>query len=294
MATQIFLSSPDFSTDATFRAMYKPLSDALQALFVKVTQVGEINWLTVTKPVTNGASAGFEVYRFNDSLQSTVPIYFKIEYGVFTGGVTRPSIWMTVGKGADGNGNITNELLPRSAVQGGNYIWTATPKNCYLGSGDGSCLVLSMWPSDTASQTNAGQSLIIERSRDNNGNATGSALMRSYATSSSTYHTVEVIDYVAMTKVTTNFGCIPIPYPTSSGVSLSNGVNTPVFTGTCLSTQRVAWVPTALLGTSRTDFGIAVVATAIYNGVDYLALGAASSYSDMANQQYSSILIRWD
>jgi len=293
MSKQIFSSTPDLSTDAAFRAWGSALSNALQALFVKVTQAGEINWSTVSKPATSGASAGFEVYRFNDSLQATVPVFFKIEYGAFAGGTIRPCLWMTVGKAADGSGTITSELFSRSTIAGGNYIWTATTKNSYVGSGDGSCLVLSMWPSDTGSQSGAGQVLALERSRDDNGNPTAVGLFWSRSTDGN-YHTVETIDYTAMTKSTTSFGCIPIPYPTASGVSLSNGVNTPVFTGSCLTVQREAWVPTALLGVARADFGVGVVATAIYSSVDYLALGAAASYSDMAKQQYSSVLIRWD
>jgi len=293
MAKQIFSSTPDLSTDAAFRAWGSALSTALQALFTKVTQTGEVNWSTVSKPATSGASAGFEVYRFNDSMQATAPVFFKVEYGAFAGGTIRPCMWMTVGKGADGSGNITGVLFARSVIAGGNYVWTAIPQNSYIGSGDGSCLVMSVWPSDSASQSGAGQAFALERSRDDNGNPTGAGLFWSRSTDGN-YHTVETIDYTAMTKSTASFGCIPIPYPTASGVGLSNGINTPVFTGSCLTTQREAWVPTALLGAARADFGIAVVATAIYNGIDYLALGAAASYGDMAKQQYSSVMIRWD
>lgn len=293
MSKQIFSSTPDLSSDAAFRAWGSALSGALQVLFVKVTQAGEINWTTVSKPATSGASAGFEVYRLNDSLQATVPIFFKIEYGAYAGGTIRPCMWMTVGKGADGSGTITSELFSRSVIAGGNNIWTASAKDSYLGNGDGSCLVLSMWPSDTGSQAGAGQVLVLERSRDDNGNPTGVGVFWS-RTVDGNYHAVEVIDYTTMTKSSTPFSCIPIPYQTSSGVGLSNGVNTPVFTGSCLTVQREAWVPTTLLGVARADFGVGVVATAIYSSVDYLALGAAASYSDMAKQQYSSVLIRWD
>lgn len=293
MAKQAFSSSPDLSTDAGFRAWGLALSTALKALFVKVTQTGEINWATVSKPATNGASAGFEVYRFNDSLQSTVPIFFKVEYGAYAATTTRPSIWMTVGKGADGSGNITSELFARSVIAGGNNSWTATPKNSYLGSGDGSLLVLSMWPSDTASQAGAGQVFALERSRDDSGNPTGAGLFWSRSTAGS-LHTVEAIDYVAMTKNTMSFGCIPIPYACANGVSLSNGANTPIFTGMVMTPSRVSWVPTAIVGCARAEFGVAVVATALVSGIDYLSMGAASSYSDMAGQQYASSLIRWD
>lgn len=293
MAKQTFSSSPDLSTDAAFRAWGLALSTALQSLFAKVTQTGEINWATVSKPATNGASAGFEVYRFNDSLQSTVPIFFKIEYGAYAGGTIRPSIWMTVGKGADGSGNITSELFARSVIVGGNNIWTATPKNSYAGSGDGSLMVLSMWPSDTGSQDGAGQVFALERSRDDSGNPTGAGLFWSRSTAGA-FTSIEAIDYVAMTKNSMSFGCIPIPYACADGVSLSNGDTVPVFTGSVMTPGRVAWVPTAIIGVARAEAGVGVPLTEAYSGIDYLALGPASSYADMAKQQYASSAIRWD
>lgn len=293
MAKQIVSCTPVQTTDAEFRAWGSAISTGLQALFTKVTQTGEINWSTVTKPTTTDDSRGFEVYRLNDSLHATAPIYFKVEYGAGSAS-TRAVMWFTVGKGADGSGTITGTLLARTLVLASNGNATATPKNCYIGNGDGSCLVMSLWPSDTAYQS-FGSVLAIERSRDGNGNATAAAVMWQYAGSTGNANqNYAATDYTALTTVSMSFGCVPIPYQTASGVSLSNGVNTPVFTGSCLTTQREAWVPTALLGAARADFGVGVVATAIYSGIDYLALGAAASYSDMAKQQYSSILIRWD
>lgn len=293
MAKQIFSSTPDLSTDAAFRGWGSAISTALQALFVKVTQTGEINWATVSKPATNGAAAGFEVYRFNDSLQASAPIFFKIEYGAYTGGTIRPALWMTVGKAADGSGTITGTLFSRNIIAGGNNIWTATPKNSYLGNGDGSVLVLSLWPSDTGSQAGPGQVYALERSRDDNGNPTGAGVMCSRNTSG-TQQSTDAADYTAATVSSVDFGFIPVPYTCTNGVSLSNGVNTPIFTGMVMTPGRAAWVPTAVVGCARAEFGVAVVATSLVNGIDYLSMGAASSYADMAKQQYASSMIRWD
>lgn len=294
MAKQIVSCIPAQSTDAEFRTWGSAISAALQSLLVKVTQTGEVNWSTVTKPSAGNTSQGFEVYRFADSLQSTAPVFIKIEYGS-SGTAIRPGLWLTVGKGQDGAGNLTGVLLARTQAIA---PWTnpsLTMKNCYIGTGDGSCLVMSMWPSDTAFQTTASGSVaVIERSRDQDGNATGVAVMCQYSGNIGGQVTYMASDYVAATSVSMTFGCIPIPYPTASGISLSNGVNTPVFTGSCLTTGRQSWVPTSMIGASQADFGIGVVATAIYNGVDYLALGAAAQYVDAAKQQYSSALIRWD
>lgn len=293
MAKQTVLCTPDNSTDAAFRGWGSAISTALQALFVKVTQAGEIDWGTVTKPTTATDSMGFEVYRFNDSLQGTAPIYFKFEYGSGPGSASRFGVWITVGKGADGSGTITGTLLARVQAILSSSTLTASAKNCYIGNGDGSCLVMSLWPSD-AGMTNS--MLVLERSRDDNGNPTAAAVMWQYsgAANSIGYQFYGCIDYTAMTAVSLPFGCINIQYPLTANVSLSNGENTPVFVASCLTTQRVAWVPTSLMGVAQADFGAGVVATALNNGIDYLALGSACPYADIAKQQYASAMIRWD
>ena len=293
MAKQIVLVTPDTDTsDATFRATFSPISTALQALFVKVTQAGEIDWGTVTKPSSGNSAAGFEVYRFNDAMQATAPIFFKIEYGSGAA-IQFPAIWLTVGKGADGAGNITSVLLPRALAIVPGYGPTLTAKNCYVGNGDGSCLVMSLFPSDAAFQASSGSVLILERSRDSNGNATGDGIHRQYSANVSS-NTTDAVDYVTGNKNTTEAGCVPIPYTCASGVSLSNGVNTPIFTGMVMTPARASWVPTAIVGCAQAEFGVGVVASALVNGIDYLALGAASAYADMTSQQYSASLLRWD
>lgn len=293
MAKQIFSSSPNYADDATFRASGQAISNALAALFVRVPQAGDINWTTVVRP--SNAVAGSEIYRFNDSLQSTAPLFFKIEYAT-TGGQTRPMFYITVGKGADGAGNITSVLLARTAILSSAGGTTNTPVNSYIGSGDGSCFVMSLWPSDPAfSGGLSGSIFVLERSRDDSGNATAAAVFWYVNTGySGAGVKTEAVDYVATTKNTTTYGCIPIPMTCSAGVSLSNGVTTPVFTGTVITPGRTAWVPTSIIGCARAEFGIGTVVSSLYNNIDYVALGAASLYSDMALQQYSAALIRWD
>lgn len=295
MAKQIVLVTPDTSTSgATFRATFSPISTALQALFVKVPQAGEINLATVSKPGSANTSAGFEVYRLNDAMQATAPIFFKIEYGVGSL-LTRPALWITVGKGADGSGNITGTLLARVLICQSWGVVSATPKNCYLGNGDGSCLVIALFPSDDASFTGSGGCFYaMERSRDAGGIATGAGIHQQYPGFSESYHTSNTVDYVAATKNTTSYGAVPIPYSLSSDITLSNGVNTPVFTGMVITPSRESWVPTAIIGCAMAEFGVGVVVTSLVNGIDYLAMGAASAYSDMAIQPYSASLLRWD
>jgi len=74
---------PAFSnTDAEFRTWGSGIAAALQACgLVKTSDTGQIDWATVTRPGASHTAAGYEIYRFNDSLQATKPVLIKVEYG---------------------------------------------------------------------------------------------------------------------------------------------------------------------------------------------------------------------
>lgn len=126
MTTQTWVSAIAHSNDADFRAWGSELSAKFVAAgLVKHTDTGQINWSTVTRPAANTAG-GFEIWRFDDSLQGTAPIYLKIEYGT---GVSAayPQIWLTVGTGTNGSGTLNGTVSDRNtvafsgAVSAGNY-----------------------------------------------------------------------------------------------------------------------------------------------------------------------------
>ena len=104
-------STSTIADDAGFRAWGSALSAAFQALGLTLRgDAGTINWATVTKPSLTSAVAGFEVYAFADALQATAPIVVKVEYG--TGNTaTSKSLWITVGTGTDGAGNVAPMAL---------------------------------------------------------------------------------------------------------------------------------------------------------------------------------------
>lgn len=291
MAKSTVLIAPDYTSDATFRACVSGISTALQALFTKVTQTGEINTATVTKPAAANTAQGFEVYRLNDALHATAPVFFKIEYGSSSTAAT-PTIWLTVGKGADGSGNITSVILARQQVV---YLNSGSTNgyNCYFGNGDGSCLIMSLFPTSPGVGA-PGSYVAVERSRDSNGNPTAVGVFWQYSGWSNSSDYCEAVDYNTAQKNTLTCGCINIPFNLDTNVSLSNGVSSPVFTGFVVTPERNSWVPTSILGACQVDFGIGTVAASLINAVDYLAIGAASQFSDVAKQQYASVLLRWD
>lgn len=115
MTTQTWTSPVQHTTDAEFRAWGSELSDKLAAAgLIKHTDTGQIFWATVARPAVNTA-AGFEIWRFDDALQATAPIYLKIEYGTFSS-ATVPNIWLTVGTGTNGAGTLTGTVSDRNTV----------------------------------------------------------------------------------------------------------------------------------------------------------------------------------
>lgn len=100
------------SDDATFRTWGKFFADSLQAGgWTKVTDAGQIDWATITRPAGTGA-AGYEVRQSTDGAGAT--IYMKIEYGA--GGntsTTNPMLWLTLGTGQNGSGTLTGTVSTR-------------------------------------------------------------------------------------------------------------------------------------------------------------------------------------
>ena len=110
MTTQAWSSSSDHQNDAGFRAWGSDFAAKLLAVgMVQTADTGQINWTTVTRPGTN-TDGGYEIWKFNDALQSTAPIFIRFNYG--TGGVaTRPRIQMIVGTSSNGSGTIGGTAL---------------------------------------------------------------------------------------------------------------------------------------------------------------------------------------
>ncbi len=107
-----------FSTDAKFRTWGLAISSALTASgLTQTADTGQINWTTVLRPTAAITKAGYEVWRFNDSLQATRPIFLKIEYGSNNhASGQNPGLWLTVGTATDGAGTVSGMGLPVVAL----------------------------------------------------------------------------------------------------------------------------------------------------------------------------------
>ncbi len=198
-----------FTTDAKFRTWGLAASTALQACgLVKTADTGQIDWATVTKPAVVTTQAGYEIYRFADALQSTVPVFIRIGYGTGVN-ASSPCTWLTVGTGTNGSGTITGPLATGGAVQA-TAISTAS-----------SATAMSMWFTHTANghlymnfgftqatnnQANAGIWVVARTVNPSTGAATGAGLgvwAINRNNSAGSYHNQWGVDFNTATAFTT-------------------------------------------------------------------------------------------
>jgi hypothetical protein len=141
MATHSTTAAFDHSSDAGFQVWMQAFHDCFEfsGQILQVTSdTGQYNpsdIATATRPSTN-TPWGYRIYAFNDTAQTTAPIFIKIEYG--TGGSSsQAAFWWTVGTGSDGAGNITGVTVTRIQVNMDAYNSTTTAYPYLASSGDG-------------------------------------------------------------------------------------------------------------------------------------------------------------
>lgn len=122
MTTLTWSTPADHADDATFRAWGSELNTKLAAAgLVQTADTGQIDWTSVARP-SGGSDAGYEIWRFSDSLQGTKPIFIRINYGTYFS-ATVPRMQVMVGTGTNGSGTLTG---PRTGAGSTFYQITGT------------------------------------------------------------------------------------------------------------------------------------------------------------------------
>ena len=285
MANSIFSATMSNQTTATFRAWGSTVATQIAAMLTRVPQTGDIDWATVATPGTSGIFAGSEVYRFNDALQSTAPLFLKFEYGTGASSVSS-GLRLTVGKSADGAGNIGGVLLAATTVvsHGGALV----SSNCYT-SGVGSWFALSLAPVDAF----GGGWLYIERSVNCGGTPIGDAILIGWQASASNAQSHRFIDYTGGAAESVTGGIIAMPLSLTTDRSIANGTTTPVFPAACVSPAGLYWRPRVILGTARQNAGLGEIINSLLDGNTYLSLGVGSQRADQRGGAFATSMIRW-
>lgn len=158
------------TSDATFRTWASGIAAAIQALgFTKTGDTGQINLATATWPAGVGTYAGYEVYAFTDSLQGTLPIYFKIEYGV--GAATSVGgLRITVATQTNGAGTLSGQSTGAISFTNLASLAAANVRQVYAAGAASSGRIGVVTTDFTALSRSIG--FFIERTLDVNGNPT--------------------------------------------------------------------------------------------------------------------------
>ena len=137
---------PRSNSNAEFQAWGKQISDAIANCgFIKQSDANvgtQIDWATVAKPSATFQYRGYEIYAFDDAMQATTPIFFKIEYGSGTA-ITNPALLLTVGSGANGSGNVTGNTsgVPGVGAWATSTSGAANIISYYSGSNNRFCMI---------------------------------------------------------------------------------------------------------------------------------------------------------
>lgn len=214
------------NSNTLIKAWGSAINAGLSAVgLVQTTDTGQINWSTTTvTATTTNQTLGYEVWRFNDSLQSTAPVFIRLAYGTTPNGATYCALTMSVGTGVDGAGNLTGLI---STIRGGNADTAiGNPTNAFRDMNYGqpcwffsdlSSFCMALTPGINTNP-NANPSIylwMVERTRnaDNSPNADGIVFVCHIASrvDSQYYTRYNYISRVASSVYGSNF-YMPIPY----------------------------------------------------------------------------------
>jgi len=292
MTTTIFSAAPFNTGDTYFRAWGSGFSAGLAAIgFVKTADTGQIDWGTVIAPVSNGQQKGYEVWRFNDSLQASTPLFFRVGYGAAPSHVPSPGIYFTIGKGSDGAGNITGVL---NAMQASYVSVTtainATVSNWFMSSGDGSMLTFAPALAAIDAVSTAKWWFSLDRSRDVSGAPTNKGIWsaHNYAAQVSGMG----VNYASAAFNETYSVPVVLPGRTSVPDSLASGGKAPLASPVVTDGVGNFWQPRSVLIGKRADVGVGSPITVTGYGT-YLPTGGASNSCDGSSGTYSCACLGW-
>lgn len=297
MTTASTNTTVSMASNAAFQAW---VAEIVTMLFTtlgatQTADTGQINTSTVTIPGTTQTSAGYVIGRFNDTAQSTSPIFFKLEFG--TGSTTIiPGLWITIATGSNGSGTLNGTVGTRVAA-GPNQLSITGPgvtpyitRACY-NTTDG--VLWLVWKNGAVGNTN--QSLggfAIFRSNDSSGAVTTDAvaLLTNSGTATGQNTGDAVIQYISYLTTTA--------YNGTNGTSNTNWCCMPLATTVTLfgtgSQYGIVWQYTPVLGISNWaaialvgEFAVgSTVVSAIVGATThtYIAVGGAFGTTQLGAQ----------
>jgi len=148
---------------ASWRAWCQNLHTAIAAMgWVQTADTGQVNLATVARPGAGGYTAP-EIWKSDDALSVTHPIYLKVEYGNQPGPAIRIQLGLQGTNGAGGlvgvSVSVANALSPSVTIN------ASTFRNHYA-SGDGGRF---LWYGPYSPSASGSVTFLIERTKDSQG-----------------------------------------------------------------------------------------------------------------------------
>jgi hypothetical protein len=176
------------NTDADFRAWAQFIHDVLDAGgWVQTSDTGQIDLGTVTVPTGANEKKGYEIWRMDDTLQATAPVFMRIDYGS-GGSAATPGIWLELGLGSDGAGAITDVRFSSTEEMGGTSALITglssgtSADNVMLGSAGDSRFAFALFSDNMFGNGAGGPQFGVERLKTEDGGDSPSGLFVAWAT----------------------------------------------------------------------------------------------------------------
>lgn len=137
--------------------------------WVQTSDTSQLTSSGTVYATTAYTAVGYLMFRMNDDLQSTAPVFAKIEIGCSGSSYTTSlGIWVTVGTATDGAGVLSGIVSTRAAINVGSSASTGTATN--YSNGTSSRIVIDLIESWVDATSSYGRMIIsIERSHDTTG-----------------------------------------------------------------------------------------------------------------------------
>lgn len=109
MGAASFVLPSTYADTTNLRSWISNIRAALASFgLVRTNDTGQVDVTTVVTSGSNNVYFGYDIYRFNDALQITHPVFFRLEYYNCSFSFTRPSLGLYLGTGSNGAGSLIN------------------------------------------------------------------------------------------------------------------------------------------------------------------------------------------
>ena len=160
------------STTTYMRAFAHFIVDQLSAWgWVQTADTGQTATDSLPAEANTNTVGGYQIWRMGDALQATAPVFLKIEFGSSSTS-SAPAVWLTIGTGTDGAGNLTGQVSTRFVL--GTTVNSTTAQTCYASGATNRCAFAMFMGIQTATYS---LFFSIERSKDASGSDTGDGII---------------------------------------------------------------------------------------------------------------------